>query len=156
MTRQTEIPAWTESVAATIAAGCEQGTFIVCFPGYRPELVRALADRLGYDYLDFRAASLAPLGWRASALTLDALDQTIGTRAARGLVLNNAEALLATKPMIERVAWLGEAVTRTSGAPVLVSLAVFANEAPANSARVCHIDTDALPPEKLIVRLASQ
>lgn len=156
MTSATATSAWTETVAAMIAAERGEGTFLACFPGYRPELVRALADRLGYDYLDFRAASLAPLGWRANALTLDALDQTIGARAAGGLVLNNAEALLATKPMLDRVAWLGEAVTRTCGAPVLVALAVFGSEAPANGLRVCRLDADMLPPERLLVRLASQ
>lgn len=156
MTSASATMAWTDPVAATIAAEGGQGTFLVCFPGYRPELVRALADRLGFDYLDFRAVSLAPLGWRASALTLDALDQTIGARAAGGLVLNNSEALLATKPMIERVAWLSEAVARTAGPPVLVALAVFGNEAPANGPRVCRLEPDGLPPEKLLVRLASQ
>lgn len=156
MTSTSASLAWTDPVAAMIAAAAGEGTFLVCFPGYRPELVRALADRLGFDYLDFRAVSLAPLGWRASALPLDALDQTICARASGGLVLNNSEALLATKPMIERVAWLSKAVSRTSGPPVLVALAVFGNEAPANDPRVCRLEADSMPPEKLLVRLASQ
>lgn len=156
MTLARQPQAWMDRIREMIADGDSEGTYLVCFPAYRPELARALADALGYAYLDFRAASLAPLGWRASALPLEAIDQTIAVRAEAGLLLNNAEALLATKSRLERVAWLAGAIERTRGAPVLVSLAVFGVDVPSNSARVCRLLVDDMPPENLLVRLAAQ
>lgn len=156
MSQARPLPDWMETISAAVAAQGARGTFLVCFPAYRPELARALAERLDLEYLDFRAASLAPLGWRASALTLDALDQAIARRSDRGMVLHNAEALLATKPAEERIAWLTGSVTRVQGALALVTLAVFDGEAPAESERVCRLAPEDMPPEKLLVRLASR
>lgn len=159
MTAQADAGGWTGQVADRIAANGRSGGFLVAFPQYRPVLVRILADALGLDFVDFRASRMAALGWDAAALPLSALDTAIERhceQTGRGVLLHNAEALLATKGAHERGAWLAGFVTRDWPVPAVVPVAVYGTELPAGSRRICSLDPAVLPPESFLVRLADR
>lgn len=133
-----------------------QGGFLVRYPEYRPELVRALAESLELGYGDFRASVMAPMGWQAARMPLDALDQWLIERArAGGGVVNNAEALLATKAPEERSAWLARFVAAAWPAPVVIPLVLFGGDAPEGEDRVASLDPGAVPEQTLLTRLLS-
>lgn len=145
-----------QPVAAMLDRHDRQGGFLVRYPEYRPELVRALAESLELAYGDFRASVMAPMGWEAARLPLDALDQwLVGQAEAGGSVVNNAEALLATKTPEERSAWLARFVGAAWSAPVLIPLVLFGADAPQGEDRVAAIDPGAVPEQTLLTRLLS-
>lgn len=151
--------AWTRPVELLIASHGHRGGYLVVFSEYRPSLFRALANALDFDFTDFRAVHMAPLGWEASRKPLAALNEVINdqlARSQRGLVLHNAEALLAVKGTQERRVWLQQFAAAAWTHPVVVPVAVFAADAPTGSERLCWLDPGTLPSEPLLVRLASR
>lgn len=159
---------WLAPVAAAIEKQGGNGAFLVLFETYRPDLVRAMAHALVMDFIDFREKYLRPLGAGASGVPLARINEVIAKShqeqadldaceyKTRGVVLHNVEALLATRGRDERVAWMAEFVNMPVPIPVLVPLAVFADEAAQANPRVTRIDTSCVPQEKLLLRLAGQ
>ena len=152
-------PDWMAPLTDAIAHSGGRGGFIVAIPEYRPSLIRLLANRQGLYYCDFRAERMAALGWEASKLPLSALDDTIAEtipKSGKGIILQNAEALLAAKPAAERRAWL-ESFTQTNWTgTVVVPVSVFTSDLPEENGRVVTLDMALLPAESMLIRPASQ
>lgn len=142
-----------------IDAAGGSGGFLVALPQYRPTLVRAMAEALGLAYIDFRAERLTGLGPEAPRLPVAALTSAITdalTQHGRGVVLHNAEALLASKPDGERRAWLASVMSTDWKSPVVVPIALYQSDMPCVIERICHLDPGRLPEESLLMRLASR
>lgn len=173
---------WLTPVSNALAQTGRAGGYLIVFETYRPDAVKMMAHALQLSFLDFRALHMAPLGSKAAQLPLSRIQEVIvaeitaGAGAAphgdqvaatqtrdeepetvcNGLVLHNVEALLATRAEAERRAWLSAFLAHPYSRPVLVPLSIFSAEAPAKPERVIVIDPVLLPPEKLLLRLASQ
>lgn len=154
MTARPDSSRWLATIDDAIERhGC-RGAFLVSFPDYRPELAAIIADRLDMPLCDFRADIMAPLGWNAATLTLASLESAIVDRLdARGLVLSNAEALLAAKTASDRQSWFQEVLTIPRTAPLIVPIALFAADADRESDRFIALSTDDLPESTLLTRL---
>jgi hypothetical protein len=151
------ITPWVQPVLAMIEAAGRRGGFLVALPEYRPDLFREMADELGLAFVDFRAETMRPLGWEAGRLPLTALTRDIEQRAGRGgLVVHNAEALLAAKTAAERRQWLQEFTETAWPAPVVIPITVFQADLPIGAAGFHRVDPEALPDAKLLTRLATQ
>ncbi|HPQ95336.1 MAG: hemerythrin domain-containing protein [Thiothrix sp.] len=139
--------AWLARVDAHFGAAGRGNGHIVLFPRYQPELVQQLAGHLGIAFFDYRQVVMAELRERADTLTLAQLTQTLRTQSQQqGLVCHNAEALLCVKPEAERRAWLRHLVETDWPHPVVVPLAVFQADAPAEAAgQVCDLELVRLP-----------
>ncbi len=145
---------WCHDIAMQIGAA-GPGSIIVTFPTYRPDLVVELADALALPFVDFRAVYLAPLGFAAHTLPLTVIEAAIADRAdTRGLVLHNAEALLAAKPAADRQAWLAAFLDMPRSATVLLPLALFGPDL-GDHPRLIRLAEAAVPPESLLMQLAS-
>lgn len=134
-----------------------RGCLLVALPGYRPGVVKHMAEALQLGLVDFRATRMALEGAEAARLPLAELDRVGGMvppQTPRGLVLHNAEALLATKPAAERRAWLRHAAAFECDHALLVPVAIFCDEIDDAIERCVRIGEDQLPPDKLILRLA--
>lgn len=148
------MPPWLARIEQALERNERLGSFLVSFPEYRPELVTVLADRLDMTLCDFRADVMTPLGWQASTLSLASLRSAIMDRMGdRGLVLNNAEALLAAKPAADRRAWFQEMLTEPWMAPLILPVALFAGDADHRSDRFIDLSADDLPESTLLTRL---
>ena len=149
---------WMTLVATAVKAGGCSGAFLVVFPIYRPDLVGEMARAMSYAHFDFRSERMMPLGWRAAELSLDFLEDAARNHpdagSAPGLVLHNAEALLATRTADERRRWLAAVCDWPTPRPILVSAAVFIDDLPPAGPRVVHIDGAAMPQQSLLMRLA--
>lgn len=155
------LPAWMAPVRDALESQGRSGVFLVAFETYRPDLVRALAHALDFRFIDFRAEHMQPLGADAARLPVakmeEVIDRTIhADPAPAGVVLHNAEALLATRPADARAAWMLRMLDEPTRVPVLLPLALFTDAAPATSARLVRVDTRGLPPEKLLFRLGAR
>lgn len=149
-------PEWLKPVGDALSAHDGKGLFVVLFPEYRPDLVKALAHHFDLEFFDFRAQVMAKLGADAGTLELDALERsTIGRTHQRGIALMNAEALMAVKPAEERRRWLRRAIGLALPNPAVIPLAIFADDAPIEDPRVVALAAEALPEQSLIGRLAN-
>jgi len=149
-------PDWLKPVDAALAERGGVGLFVVLFPAYRPDLVKALAHHLDLDFFDFRAQVMAKLGADAGTLDLDALERSIvGRTQQRGVALMNAEALMAVKPAPERKRWLRKVLGLALPCPAVIPLAIFADDAPIDDSRVVDLAAEVLPDQSLIGRLAN-
>lgn len=150
----TLLDAWITPIADLVERHSARGGFLVIMPEYRPDLSKALAYNLDLGFFDVRAQLLTPLGWNAHAYTLPALDAEIGSRTKdQGLLLHNMEALLATKAEHERRAWLWNTIENDWPSPVMIVLAVFGHEAPADHPRVHAVARAAMPEQTTVGRL---
>lgn len=157
MSELSSVDAWMGEVKRAIAEAGGSGAFLVSLGAYRPDLVRALANALGYAFVDFRARHMAPLGPGAAGVTLERINEVAADAAGRaGIVLHNVEGLLATRSAETRRAFLADLVGRTSEHAVVVPLAIFCDEAPEAGPRHVRLDPAALPDEKLLMRLATR
>lgn len=131
------------------------GSYVVEFPTYRPDLVEDIARESGCIHLDFRARDLAPLGFAAHNLPLSAIEAAIAQiTSENGVVIQNAEALLATKQPEERSQWLGAFLETGRDYLAVVPLALFGREIADHPRLVRFLPSD-LPAESLIAQLAS-
>lgn len=145
---------WCQTLLDSIAAG-GPGGYVVTFPSYRPDLVEDLARALGCAHVDFRRERMAPLGMAAHRLALDAIEACADERSnGRGVVLQNAEALLAARSEDERKDWLAAFVSAPGARIVVVPLAVFGAHAPEHP-HVLRLRPDDIPAESLLMQLAS-
>lgn len=149
---------WLDPVQHALRTPGANGGHVVAFPIYRPDLVRQMARALGYVLVDFRVAQMLPLGWRASEMPLDSLYEAATRHAeactATGIVLHNAEALLATRAAESRRRWFAEALAWTADFPIVIPVAVFVDELPIAHPRVVEVDPACLPGQSLLMRLA--
>lgn len=131
------------------------GSLVVDFASYRPDLVEAMAAALGCVHVDFRREVLAPLGFAAHTLPLAAIETAAAARPeAKGLVLQNAEALLAAKPSADRLSWLNGFLDVPRARLVVLPLALFGRELP-DHPRLVRLTAEDLPAESLLGQLAS-
>lgn len=157
MTQRPRALRWLTSIEACLDAHGRRGGFIAKLTRYHPTLVAEMAQALGLAHVDFRAARLKPLGWEAPRLPLTAIDEAIADGIVpSGLVLQNAEALLASKPAEERRAFLARFIDTPRDLPVVIPIAAHASDIPAPCSRVVEIDADEVPAESLLLRLARQ
>ena len=68
---------WLGGLYEWVRQGDPHAAYVVCFPGYRPELVRELARETDSVHLDFRREKLAPLGWAAATLPPESLTDAV-------------------------------------------------------------------------------
>lgn len=140
-----------------IAGAGGRGGFFVALHEYRPELIGEMATGLGLDFFDFRAECMRPLGWKAGRMPLDDLDAAIAARLGPlGVVVHNAEALLAAKGEGERRGWLKSFLATNWARPVLIPIAIFQADLPSFGPRFHRVDPEHLPVETLLSRLATQ
>jgi hypothetical protein len=145
--------AWRDRVEAAIVQHGAAG-YVVDFPSYRPDLVEELAMGLGLTHVDFRATRLAPLRREAHKLTLDAIEAAIAETAGTGVVIHNAEALLAARNRPEREAFLAGFMARERDRPAVLPMTLFGKEAP-DGPRHVRLLPHELPEETLLRQLSS-
>lgn len=146
---------WLDVFKASYDQNSGKGGFQVLFPEYRPDMTRALAYSLSLEFYDYRLEKMIPLGWKAGELTLESLMQTLIEESKHiGLVVHNAEALLATKPEDERKQWLHDFLAFDWVNPVILPLAIYQAEAEIDNPRVCDLKISEFPKESFLMRLA--
>ena len=144
---------WSHRLEAALALHGAAG-YIADFPSYRPDLVEELAPALGFTYVDFRATRLAPLRLEAHRLGLDAIEAAIDGVEGAGVVVHNAEALLAAKGETERRAFLAAFLTRARERPAILPMTLFGRETPDSPRHVTFLPGE-LPEETLLSQLGS-
>lgn len=145
---------WCSPVLELIAAS-GRGGYIVAFPSYRPDLVEELATALGCAHVDFRKECMAPLEMQAHTLDIAAIEECASERGnACGIVLHNAEALLAAKPSEIRKAFMTAFTSRPRDRIAVLPLAIFGADAAAHP-HVIRLTSDTLPEETMLRQLAS-
>ena len=149
---------WFASVARGLAERPKGSAAAVVFPAYRPDLVAALAADLGLRLVDFRRERMVPLGWHAASLPLSVL--TEHALAAMedhesGILLQNAEALLAVHGPQARADFFADILTREWPARLVLPVCLYAASLPADHPGVLHLQASDLPAETLLLRLAS-
>ena len=149
-------PHWACVVGERLERQGWRGAAGVVFPEYRPDLVSDLAAHLGLDLVDFRSDRMAPLGWSASALDLQELDDVIlcAMQREKGVVLHNAESLLACKGAGERRAWLSGTLQANWPYPAVIPLCLFGDDAQCEDDRLVTLRPEQLPAAGLLSRLA--
>jgi hypothetical protein len=96
-------------------------------------------------------------GWAAGQLPLSALTDFIADHVeGTGLVVHNAEALLATKPAGERRQWMAASAGGDWPVPVVVPVCLFLSELPDLPQWSWRFAADNLPAESLLLRLAAR
>ncbi|HRK23696.1 MAG TPA: hypothetical protein PLQ11_01960 [Beijerinckiaceae bacterium] len=131
------------------------GGFVVDFASYRPDLVQDMAAALQCAHVDFRRLVMAPLGSNAHTVPLTAIEATIAGQAnERGIVLHNAEALLATRSASDRRSFVEGFLAAPRSNVVVLPMALFGREI-ADHERIVRLTQEDLPTESLLVQLAS-
>jgi hypothetical protein len=148
--------AWLKPILDLVSTQGGRGSGLLAFPEYRPDLVKAIAHKVGIRFYDFRAETMAQKGFQAGAMGLDELDAVLaGVAAEGGAVVLNVEALLSTKSSEERRAWMQGFLLGDWPGLLLVPLALYSDEAPVVDERVLRLEPDDLPEQGLINRLAN-
>jgi len=128
----------------------------VNLPEYRPDLPKALAHHLDFDFFDFRAEVISRLGFSAHTLELEAMGRSLESRAIqRGVVAFNLEALLGTKERSARQAWFSGFVRGRYEHPVVAPLALFCSDLEPSLPNTITIDPLDLLEQSIISRLAN-
>lgn len=159
----TKMPDWLAPVEAALARPQPPAALLVLCDAYRPDLMQAVAHFCHLRFVDFRAEEMLPLRQDAARLPLSSLDQAIdaalaaaAASAKAGILLHNAEALLATKSAEERSRWLTTFVERAGPQLVIIPIILFPKDVPSSGDNVVRIDATTLPPETLLFRLAAR
>ncbi len=147
---------WLEPLDRALAAGNRRGGYLLVMPQYRPELVREAAERYGFACRDFRRERLVPRGRAAAGLSLAELDRFLEEELeGPGAVVQNAEALLATRSEPERRSWFRRFLARERPFAVIVPVVLFGREVPCDPLRVVRPAPEELPADTLLMRLVS-
>ena len=147
--------AWIRPIADLIERNQARGGFFVIFPEYRPDQFLALAKHLGLAYFDYRDEVMSEFGWDADRLSLDDLDTTLRDQAvAKGTLVSNVEALLATKSADERKQWIQRFIDGSWGRAIIIPIVINAPQVPETHQRVYRIAEKTLPEQTLINRLS--
>ncbi|HMT13294.1 MAG TPA: hypothetical protein PKE19_00955 [Aestuariivirga sp.] len=150
-------PSWFTRLAQWLETRPPGRAVAVCFPSYRPDLVTDLAMAAGLNLVDFRKTVMQPMGWQAGQLPLSSLNEAANAVHATGtgVVLMNAEALLAVSPAAERRRWLADTLAHEWPHRLVLPIALFAHELPDLPEQVTHLAPAELPAESLLTRLGS-
>ena len=149
-------PGWMIRFSGLLAAGDGYGGYLVNLPEYRPDLAKALAHHLDFDFFDFRADVMSRLGFSAHTLELEAMGRSLESRAVhRGVLAFNLEALLGTKERSARQAWLSGFVRGRYAHPVVAPLALFCSDVDPSLPNTITIDPEELPKQSIINRLVN-
>jgi hypothetical protein len=148
---------WQKLVRDGLAKVAADRCVVVVFPEYRPDLVEQMARVIKLVHVDFRRERMAPLGWNAAELPLDTLNDTAVSAMAggSGVVLQNAEALLATRTAEERRGWFTRALDRSWPAQLVLPVTLFGVDLPPRDGQVVVLPRGSLPEEKILSRLAT-
>ena len=145
---------WSWKVLEAIAEN-GAGSYIIDLPAYRPDLVDDVGRTLALAHVDFRRERMAPLGMAAHKLELSAIADCVRERSNdHGIVLHNAEALLATRPEAVRRDWLRAFLAEEHANLVLLPLALYGHEVDDNP-RIIRFAASDLPEETLLRQLSS-
>lgn len=150
-----QAPYWIEPVRDRLKQLGGNGTLLVSFPVYRPDLAKELAFHLELEFYDFRSEYMAARGISADKIPLDEMTEQIGSQSGAGLVFHNAEALLACYPEDERDEWLRDIVGHDFGGQVVIPLYLFASQLDHEKMgeNLLELEPEALPEQGLINRL---
>ena len=149
-----DVDAWLQPLTDLLARQQHQGGILLTMPDYRPDLIRVIADSLGFTFFDLRAEILMPRGWDAAKVTIDQLTDELAERALDGgVIAHNVEALLATKEALVRQGWLEQFLGQRWPHPVIVPLFLFIGDAQLLSPQVLHLAEKDLPSETLLGQL---
>ncbi|MCP4385811.1 MAG: hypothetical protein GY798_31115 [Hyphomicrobiales bacterium] len=147
---------WYSPLARTIAESAGRGAFIAGFPEYRPDLVSQLAHALSFQMCDFREQVMLRAGPEAARLPLQRLDDFADEHAlGGGLILQNAEALLSTKPKAERAAWLLRFLDRPWPTAIVLPMVLFSTDVNPDHSNFVRFESRDLPEQSLLMRLHS-
>lgn len=147
---------WLKPLREQLANPDDSRGLVACFPAYRPDLTLAMARGLGFVHLDFRKTVMAPHGVEAAKLPLCMLTDALldGMDRGDGVVLHNAEALLACHPQERRAGWFSRILAPGWDKPFVIPVALYAAELPRDNARVVRFLDSDLPGENLLAALA--
>lgn len=147
---------WLKPIRDRLAHTDDSRGVVACFPDYRPDLSHAMASGLGFVHCDFRRSVMARFGAEAAKLPLSALTDALldGMERGDGVVLHNAEALLASHTPERRSGWLARALSAGWTKPFVVPVTLFAGELPTSHERVVRFDAADLPAQNLLAQLA--
>ena len=147
---------WITNLRSWIGRNGHTGGFAFCLPAYRPDMVAAAAAGLDLALLDFRKTHLAALGWGASSVPLEAMTAAVEAEMAgtKGLVLQNAEALLSLHTQPRRCAWLAATLSHAWPHTLLLPLVLYAADLPPLPDRIYRLAPEAAPAETLLMRLS--
>ncbi len=151
-----DVPDWMNEFADLLAAGDGHGGYLLKLPEYRPDLAKALAHHLTFDFFDFREEVMSRLGFSAHTLELEAMGRSLESRAIhRGVVAFNLEALLATKDQLARHAWFSGFVRGNYANPVITPLALFCSDLDPALPNTITVGLEDLPEQSIISRLVN-
>lgn len=145
---------WSDTIAGFAARLGGRGGLIISFPEYRPDLAKAVANRLSLDFFDYRADEMSQHGAEAGKIPLQSLDASLQSRASqRGILAFNVEALLATKDEETRKRWIEQFVHTDWPNLIVLPIAIFNDDALESSERLIILNADELPEQGVISRL---
>ena len=148
-------PDWIQPIDDMIRGHESRGGFIVVFPEYRPDQCLALAHALDLQCFDYRQQVMSTRGWETDRLGLADLNVTLEELArTQGSLVNNVEALLATKEIDAGAQWLQQFLAKPWIRPLLIPIVIYTQELPAGDTRVHTIGDDELPEQSFLNRLA--
>ncbi|MGF1545728.1 MAG: hemerythrin domain-containing protein [Thiotrichales bacterium] len=137
---------WLEELELFFNSAGNTGGSIVLLPRYQPELMAAIAARLGLAVFDYRQEVMQPLREAADSPTLAQLEADLRQRATQGGIIGqNVEALLGVKPEAERRTWLQAFLDADWPNPVLLPICVFQADVPPGHVQVCDLELLKLP-----------
>ena len=146
---------WIQTIDDMIRDHGTRGGFVVALPEYRPDQCQALAHALELQYFDFRQQVMAAHGWDADQLGFEDVDAALETLAAtQGSLVNNVEALLATKEIDACARWLRQFLATPWERPLVVPIVIYTQELPVAHPRVHTINDGELPTQTFLNRLA--
>lgn len=132
------------------------GGMFVAFPEYRPDLAKIVATRLELPFYDLRAEIMVPKAMDGGTLGFNAVQEVLADLARQGgAVVFNVEALLSTKTEAQREEWMRTFIRGQWGAPLVLPLTLYAQEAVACTDRILSLEGEQLPPQKFINRFVN-
>lgn len=150
-----QTPDWIEPIQHIIDTHGNAGGIVIVLPEYRPDQCLALAHRLQIPCFDYRMEVMAAHGWDADRITLDDLNWKLHELASEhACLVNNVEALLATKTASECEQWLQAFLHTGWRNALLLPIVINADQVPQGHERVHRILPQQLPEQSFISRLA--
>ncbi len=133
--------AWLGAVQAYIQNRKQSGVSLVLFAHYQPELVKELAQHLGFSFFNYQQQVMENYREQAEHIPLSSLLATMAEQSQQGsVVFHNTEALLCVKPENERRQWFKEVLDLPTEHLVLIPVSIFQGEVPKQHPGVCDLE----------------
>ncbi len=146
---------WQQQIDQMISACDAPRGLVALMPEYRPDIARAIAHHIGCQFKDFRQEVMREKQRLAHTTSLEELSDFIVAHAdQQPLLVFNAEALLATKAVGERRAWLREFLQTPRNHWVVLPIAIFIQDVPIQPRGVVDLQACEFHDQSLINRLA--